>query len=231
MNRIARIGMVSIALLAGMSAVNGCMKTDDGSASGSAKTEPNPGPRIGTVDFEKVAKGLEWSTKLNESVATQEATLKKYFQDMNQNFRGQLLDKMKALGIKEGEKVEDIKKRLTEAQFNEFAAMNSQANQIAQGVDRQMVQLLQAYRNEWTIKYRNALEPAIQQVASDRKLSLVLSNGQFTFADPTTDVTTDVIAAALKLKVEPSPVKPIGLPNELPLLGLPPASQPTTKAK
>jgi Skp family chaperone for outer membrane proteins len=209
MNRKAWIGMLSLLLASTLVAINGCQKPDE---SASGKSEG--GTHVGTVDLDKVAKGLAWDTQMTENVSKQEKDLKAYYENLKQNLTAQLADKMKSLGIKEGDKIEEIKKRVPEDKLQEFVAMTNQANQMMSMADRELGQVLQKYRSDWAVQYRNALEPTIREVAREKKVAVVMANNPgIMFADPSVDLTDDVVAAARKTMPQLTPVKPVELKN------------------
>ena len=232
MNRNAWIGTLSFCLAATLAGTNGCNPKADDSTTTSPKSDILPGTRIGTVDFDRVANNLRWTEELNLNVADQQKKLKTFYDNLKMNFTSQMKDRMKALGIKEDEKLEEVRKHATDAQLAELSGMRDQANQYMQMADQQLVQALQKYRNDWSIQYRNALNPTITQVARDKKVAAIFANSQLIFADSSIDLTDDIIAAARKTALPTViPVKPLELPNSAPMIGAPSATQPAAATK
>lgn len=225
MNRKAWIGMLSMLLAGGLVAINGCQKPDDTSAS--VKSDSGAG-KVGTVDLEKVAKGLGWDTQMVDNLSKQEKELKSYAENVKQILVNQLNDKAKALGIKPDDKPEDIKKKVPEDKLQEYVAMANQANQLLAMAGRELEQVLQKYRSDWQIQYRNALEPTIHEVARDKKVAVVwAANPGIMYSDPSVDLTEEVIAAARKSMPVLTPVKAVEL---RPLSSLVPAATTQTSA-
>jgi len=177
---------IVLCLFAAAIALGGCNKDDTSSAS-------NPRERVGVVNIGQIEQELHWNHDMDAAAKEYETDLRKQYADLVARFDAELQDKMKKLGIKEGDTLDKLKP--AERQELSVASAN------AQMVRSQGLQTAQAYYNDYRIQlersYRNALAPLIEEIAKEKKMTIVMAqNEALPYSDPTVDISKSVIQAA-----------------------------------
>jgi Skp family chaperone for outer membrane proteins len=178
-------------------ALSGCNKDDASSA--------NTSERVGVINISQVEKDLNWFPQMEAAAAEYEADLRKQYADLVTRFDGELNDKMKQLGLKEGDKLD----KLTPAQRQELSIASTNAQNIrSQGLTAAQ-SLYNNYRVQLDRTYRNALAPIIEEIAKEKKMTIVMAqNDALPYSDPAIDISKAVVTAA-HFK-PPNITKPLG---------------------
>jgi Skp family chaperone for outer membrane proteins len=174
-----------LGLLATTLAIGGCK--DDGTKS----SEGNE--RVGVVDIAKVEQDLGWDHQIDAASQECAKDLLSQYNELVQKYDAALKDKMKQFGIKEGDKLD----KLSAAQQQELV----QTSQVAQTIRTQGPLAAQerhnAYRAMLDNEYRKKLDPLIEEVAKEKKMTIVLAQTPaMMYSDPTIDVSKAVATAA-----------------------------------
>ena len=169
--------------------------------------------RIGTIDTAKLAKDLGWDREMNANMKVLEGQLINEMQKLNTLFGAQLEAKQKELGLMgtDAEKTEKFKK-LSEAQQQQYAGMANQAQQMMGQVQQYAQQQMQKYIADWNKEYSEAIRPLVQQVAVEKRISVVL-NVQVVpvvYTDSGVDI-TDTVAKVARNK--PPTLNAVALPK------------------
>jgi Skp family chaperone for outer membrane proteins len=197
----------SVSTLAAV-ALTGCNKDDHAMTPGGSTTP------AAVVDVDKVARDLGWMTKM-------EANLKAY--------QGQLQDDVKKAADTYNQQINNIaqsmkprdlgpndKYQLNPAQSQEVTQYLMVERQTIQALAQKADQAFGLYRAKWVKQYRDSLAPVVRQVAQDKKISIVVQQGDTVlFADRAVDITDAVVDAA---KSKPPALTEI----EMEHLGFPP---------
>jgi Skp family chaperone for outer membrane proteins len=212
---------LTLGLLAATLAIAGCK--DDGAKS----SEGNE--RVGVVNIAKVEQDLGWDHQIDAASRECAEDLRKQYEDLVGKYDKALADKMKQFGLKEGDKLD----KLSAAQQQELM----QTSQVAQTVRAQGPAAAQERHNAYRValdnEYRKKLDPLIEEVAKEKKMTIVLAQTPaMMYSDPTIDVSKAVATAA---KFKPPQISkpafpklqvqdPQGLPQPMP-----PATAPVSK--
>jgi Skp family chaperone for outer membrane proteins len=212
----------------------GCDK--DPVAGGGSTRAPDPGGRTAIVDLDQVATDLGWMREMQSNMTTLDQQLKNDLNRIREAYDTQLRDKYREFAPQEGDK-------LTQAQQETLQQMLSVGRQNMAQVENAANQQFQTYRSEWVKQYRQAIAPVVREVATQKKMSVVLNKSDpILYSDQLVDLTDAVVDAA---RAKPPVLHPVPVPtiNAPGLLQVPsaastqnssatpprPATAPTTK--
>jgi Skp family chaperone for outer membrane proteins len=190
-------------------------------------TEPAAGSqRIAVFDLDKAARDLGYMSLLQTNLDACRKQLQADVKKFAQAYETQVQSVARSMVPKDAKPTDRY--TLTPAQSAEVnrdvAAVRQQVAQLNQKAE----QAFNGYRAEWIRHYREALAPIVQQVARSRKASVVLvRNDTVMYAEPATDITDAVVAAARATppEVAPVPMAHVEAPAEVSFPGAP-ATQP-----
>ena len=182
---LALCGMVSgAALLGGCDNPEG-KKTDTG-----GDVTAGGADRVAVVNLDAVAQSLGWLEDMKGNLETSQKSLQDEFDKVKNTYVVYAKRRQTEMGLKDGDK-------LTPAQQQEFAQLDAQARQTLGQMQTAANQEFQRYRGEVISQYRTALQPIIREVATKKKMTLVINNVEpVLWADSAVDITDAVEDAA-----------------------------------
>lgn len=214
MNRFtAMICAGALATSAGLFA-GGCQKGE--AAEGGAS-------KVAIYDIDRVAHDLGWATDMQSNM---DNLKKKFEEDLARSkelYTQQIINQKKQWAPKDADK-------LTPDQQQLLNGMNTYANQVLQQLNQNGSQQLMSYRQQWIIQYHQALRPILEQVAEERKLSVIFEkNDSIQYSQPSADISDAITDAARAHPPVINPVQPPQLPNPGPMTIKWPDTQPASK--
>lgn len=202
--------------------------TVTGVQTAAAADAPQVGP-VGAVDYNKVLKDLGWEAKLNDNIKSYGDQLTKEYNGYEAKYSQQIGDMQATL--------KGLGNNLTQQQQQEFVQTVNATRQTLVALRQRGNEELGQYRNEWLRRYKEALSPAIKQIAEQRHLGAVLASTELVvYLDPGADLSNAVVEAAKK---QPPVISDVLMPSlpQAPLNVGPnmmaatqPTSQPTTQS-
>jgi Skp family chaperone for outer membrane proteins len=180
----------SISMLTG-AALTGCNKDDHTSSTAhSDGTIPTA-----VVDVDKVARDMGWMTRLEANLKAYQELLQKDANEADGTYRNQLKALIAPMRPPGSSPDADI--QLNPTQYQEIAPYLQNRQQILQQAQQKSEQIFANYRLKWVKQYREALAPVVRQVAQDKKISVVIQQGDnVLYVDHAVDVTDAVVDAA-----------------------------------
>lgn len=202
----------------------GCNNNRDGTSKGDS------GGATAVVDLDKVARDLGWQAKLQSNLETYKTQLQADVKNYDGKYSEQIQREVKGM-IPPNTKADD-KYTLTPAQSQQLSNLISAGRQQLGQVAQSGNEYFGRYRMEWVKQYREALSPIIRSVAEDKKVNVVISEGdQVLFADRTIDLTDAVVDAARKQPpaLTEVPMTHIDAPQTINVGATPPVGGSTTQ--
>lgn len=191
MKRALSSALVLGSLLALVAGPAGC-NNDKGSGGGSAHSADGT---TAVVDLDRVARDLGWMTKMQANLETYRGQLQADLKRFEGLYQADITAKIKDMlppGVKENEKV-----TLTPVQSQNLSNLVMAGRQQIAGLSQRADQQFNAYRINWIKQYREALSPIIRQVAEEKKMNIVIMQGEnVLFSDRSVDLTDAVVDAA-----------------------------------
>jgi Skp family chaperone for outer membrane proteins len=174
--------------------------------------------RVAVVDMGQIAKDLGWIDQMNANLTA-----------LNNRMRDQVAETGRSYDavihkIEQGFPLQPDGK-LSPAQQQTIADMSSYAQRIVTQMESAAQSAIDGYHQQCLDQYRDAIMPVVRDVATARKMSVVIDNSNtMLFHDPAVDLTAAVSAAA---RENIPALTPIPLPNlpQPPALSVPSTAQ------
>lgn len=176
---------------------------------------PAPAPAVAgaepvaVIDLDQAARELGYAATLETSLGDCRKQLQADVKRFADAYEGQVQSVARSMVPKDAKPSEHytLSPEQTTEMNRDVAAIRQQVAQLGQKAD----QMFNAYRAEWVRHYREALMPIVREVARSRQASVVLvKTDALLYAEPTTDITAVVVAAA---KANPPQVAPVAMPH------------------
>jgi Skp family chaperone for outer membrane proteins len=206
-------------------ALSGCNKDDGG-----AKSDGG-GERVGVVNILKVEEDLYWNHEIDATANECAVDLRRQYDELVRRADIDLAEKMKQYGVKEGENLS----KLTSAQQKDLVQASTFAHNVRTQGPSTAQNIHNAYRAALERQYRLALDPIIEEIAKEKKMSIVISQADAAlYSHPSVDI-SKAVAQAARFK-PPAIAKPafpkipfVETPSNIGGVPIAPASGPTTK--
>lgn len=164
---------------------------------------------VAVIDLDQAARELGYAATLETSLTDCRKQLQGDVKRFADAYEGQVQSVARSMVPKEAKPSEHftLSPEQTSQMNRDVAAIRQQVAQLGQKAD----QMFNAYRADWIRHYREALMPIVREVAQSRQASVVLvKTDALLYAEPATDITAVVIAAA---KANPPRVAPVAMPH------------------
>src|SRR5215208_2278055 len=126
------------------------------------------GAEVGVVDLDRVAADLGWMKEMDTNLKTLEQQFKNELQARGDQYGAEVQAQFKRYAPKETDK-------LTPQQEQDLNQMVLVRRQVLGQLQQAAGQQYQGYKGEWIRRYREALQPIVRDVASDKKVQVVIT--------------------------------------------------------